>query len=355
MAEMSVPAWPIPIQNTKVVMYIAHICGTRLPAMPMPHQTWPAHAKKKPASSRATTHIQAKYRLPGGSSVRRTSRLTSAKVGGVLWPSLIGSRVLADDLPEIRDGGPRSDLFEDVVGPRRMGEIGGVAPLVLQVAERDGLGRARLLARGDDVAVAHAALLVARPVLAGDDALDAHRALLHHAELADRHVGVQLYLEGRRELVLEPVEPPHVIRAVVAAVARADASVVDLSVQPLVRAVGREDGADRLARRDLAVLAEHRQEEIRRMLRLAFRPALEAEPVQLAPVRGRGLPHHRDVVLRLARDHARDRKSTRLNSSHTVNSYAVFCLKQKKKHHSRSPLSARTKRAMNGSVRNCGR
>src|SRR5436190_22260526 len=30
-------------------------------------------------------------------------------------------------------------------------------------------------------------------------------------------------------------------------------------------------------------------------------------------------------------DH-RDRKSTRLNSSHTVISYAVFCLKKKKKH-----------------------
>src|SRR5438132_9789363 len=29
-----------------------------------------------------------------------------------------------------------------------------------------------------------------------------------------------------------------------------------------------------------------------------------------------------------------DRKSTRLNSSHTVISYAVFCLKKKKKHQS---------------------
>src|SRR5436190_10212529 len=28
---------------------------------------------------------------------------------------------------------------------------------------------------------------------------------------------------------------------------------------------------------------------------------------------------------------AEDRKSTRLNSSHTVNSYAVFCLKKKRK------------------------
>src|SRR5438132_7623884 len=40
----------------------------------------------------------------------------------------------------------------------------------------------------------------------------------------------------------------------------------------------------------------------------------------------------------------RDRKSTRLNSSHTVISYAVFCLKKKKKEHESgigyvSPLS----------------
>src|SRR5438034_5611840 len=32
---------------------------------------------------------------------------------------------------------------------------------------------------------------------------------------------------------------------------------------------------------------------------------------------------------------ARDRKSTRLNSSHTVISYAVFCLKKKKKNKNR--------------------
>src|SRR5215204_6637070 len=38
-------------------------------------------------------------------------------------------------------------------------------------------------------------------------------------------------------------------------------------------------------------------------------------------------PHHR-----LGRE-LRDRKSTRLNSSHTVISYAVFCLKKKKIKH----------------------
>src|SRR5260221_10785524 len=59
-----------------------------------------------------------------------------------------------------------------------------------------------------------------------------------------------------------------------------------------------------------------------------------------------------DYVRRLARDKARsvpgawvlgagnrprDRKSTRLNSSHTVISYAVFCLKKKKKKYLTTP------------------
>src|SRR5256885_12098445 len=53
---------------------------------------------------------------------------------------------------------------------------------------------------------------------------------------------------------------------------------------------------------------------------------------------------HHDVVLACgremceqrasARQLARDRKSTRLNSSHLVISYAVFCLKKKKNHQS---------------------
>src|SRR5438034_8222334 len=37
-----------------------------------------------------------------------------------------------------------------------------------------------------------------------------------------------------------------------------------------------------------------------------------------------------------------DRKSTRLNSSHTVISYAVFCLKKKKKKHQLQPHTPHT-------------
>src|SRR5438034_3593307 len=35
------------------------------------------------------------------------------------------------------------------------------------------------------------------------------------------------------------------------------------------------------------------------------------------------------IVIAFAGQQQKDRKSTRLNSSHTVNSYAVFCLKKK--------------------------
>src|SRR5258708_23060128 len=41
----------------------------------------------------------------------------------------------------------------------------------------------------------------------------------------------------------------------------------------------------------------------------------------------RGRSHHRKGILR----RWEDRKSTRLNSSHQIISYAVFCLKKKKK------------------------
>src|SRR2546426_8743493 len=58
-----------------------------------------------------------------------------------------------------------------------------------------------------------------------------------------------------------------------------------------------------------------------------------------APRAARGdrgaLPHRCRAAVR-----RRDRKSTRLNSSHLVISYAVFCLKKKKKCNQRSQASA---------------
>src|SRR5438034_4596173 len=50
------------------------------------------------------------------------------------------------------------------------------------------------------------------------------------------------------------------------------------------------------------------------------------------------LVHHQDQPIRVMK-HVRDRKSTRLNSSHTVISYAVFCLKKKTKYKKRRTIN----------------
>src|SRR6266496_4898492 len=60
-------------------------------------------------------------------------------------------------------------------------------------------------------------------------------------------------------------------------------------------------------------------------LQLAQADAADARFLESSRLDGDGLRSHRDDLLR------EDRKSTRLNSSHVEISYAVFCLKKKKK------------------------
>src|SRR2546430_10854755 len=61
-----------------------------------------------------------------------------------------------------------------------------------------------------------------------------------------------------------------------------------------------------------------------------------ADPRDLVARRGIQFHRHHPEHAR-----ARDRKSTRLNSSHSQISYAVFCLKKKKKSHHAEPDRAR--------------
>src|SRR2546430_16732490 len=63
----------------------------------------------------------------------------------------------------------------------------------------------------------------------------------------------------------------------------------------------------------------------RRILRL-----VAPEQRLVDPVPQEGERHIDRARLRAIRDHEEDRKSTRLNSSHSQISYAVFCLKEKK-------------------------
>src|SRR2546422_2998715 len=64
--------------------------------------------------------------------------------------------------------------------------------------------------------------------------------------------------------------------------------------------------------------------------------AVRADQAEARPRRDRPvhpLEHFVDTVVALhTREADQDRKSTRLNSSHGYNSYAVFCLEKKKKH-----------------------
>src|SRR5256885_11955921 len=64
------------------------------------------------------------------------------------------------------------------------------------------------------------------------------------------------------------------------------------------------------------------------------RPQPPDEPRRARPRRGEGRPGRQGRHPRRP-----DRKSTRLNSSHLVISYAVFCLKKKNKHQNRDNLS----------------
>src|SRR2546430_9399427 len=76
----------------------------------------------------------------------------------------------------------------------------------------------------------------------------------------------------------------------------------------------------------------------------AAEPRLGVGHERREPVRRVVAFHMRDldVLVRAARGRRRDRKSTRLNSSHSQISYAVFCLKKKKKSIQRAHSATRS-------------
>src|SRR5947207_9362712 len=61
------------------------------------------------------------------------------------------------------------------------------------------------------------------------------------------------------------------------------------------------------------------------------RPPRNSMPRDVATAESVTPAHATSASRSMSPEHAKDRKSTRLNSSHTVISYAVFCLKKKKK------------------------
>src|SRR5687768_17946807 len=78
-----------------------------------------------------------------------------------------------------------------------------------------------------------------------------------------------------------------------------------------------------------------RVRQVHRILRLGLArrrtQSQGAKSQRRRPTRNRAAAQRRQTVVRDAPPHGPDRKSTRLNSSHGYISYAVFCLKKKRK------------------------
>src|SRR5262245_47153288 len=101
------------------------------------------------------------------------------------------------------------------------------------------------------------------------------------------------------------VEESHRVRAIVCAVSGAHASVIDLSVQSFLGMVRGIDGADRLTRSVLAMLAQHRHEAGPHVRILAFEISLDADPVDRTTERRFVRSDGGNVILRAACYYAR--------------------------------------------------
>jgi hypothetical protein len=78
MAEISVPAWPIPTQKTKVVMYTLQKIGGLYPACPNPSFRRMRKVRMPMRKSDTAPPSNSRYPPLGGPSVATTSRVTSA-------------------------------------------------------------------------------------------------------------------------------------------------------------------------------------------------------------------------------------------------------------------------------------
>src|SRR5579862_8177369 len=207
---------------------------------------------------------------------------------------------------QIRGPRARIQFLEQAVIARLRLELRNAARLVVDVAEDDRFRGARLLARGDDFAVVHGTILFFGLNLRRVDALHAVGALFHHAAAADGDVRIPHAVQARRRVVGEEqeVKTPDLVRAIVRAVARADAAVVRHVVQPFGAVRCGTDGADVFAGRVFALHAGHRLVIHFRIVEVAAEVSVDADPLHDAAAHHLFLTDHGDVVLRLAGDDA---------------------------------------------------
>ena len=274
-AEINVPAWPMPIHQTKLTMAKPQATGMFTPQMPMPRSEEPADRGAEEADERKTPRRSRATRNPGN--------------GRSSGSRLIVCRDRRGRLPEPpgagRAGRGGSAFMRAPAGVRRTpGQVGRARPGIERLEQRcsrrlaPSVARTRLAGpRGRQRRSPRPDRPAGRPsrsrrrgrrgfrfsaaIRGRVDPLHAVGALLHHPAATDGHVRGSSRRLGRclaLRPVVEEIKPADLVGAVVGAVARADAAIVDHVVQSLAAVHGGSDRADDLARRILAVHARHR-------------------------------------------------------------------------------------------------
>src|SRR3984957_4035805 len=332
MAEISVPAWPIPIHHTKLMMAKPHATGCVMPQMPVPRRNShvtaissrvaPPPARKRPPyhpsgvwgvrTMREIFSVTDLKVCPG--PMTRISPVIGSSIGSLTGVSLVAIpfnllvtsalrfgqfRVQVQYFSHIGRARTRVVAGQHAVSPRLLLKLAHLARPVINIAEDDRIRRAGLLARRHNLAVADLAVFLVRVDLRPVNALHAVAALFHHAAAADSHVRVVHQLQALRLVIGEEqeVEAAHLVRAVVRAIAGTHATVEDHRIEAFRRVNRRTDWANLLAGCVFAMLAGHRLEVRARRGQIALKVGVDAQPLHVAANLDLMLTDDGDVVL----------------------------------------------------------
>src|SRR5437764_284154 len=108
MAEMSVPAWPMPIENTKLVMSNAHATGTLLPQTPTPVDISYGHVRMQQTNRQDVMRNDGHHQSGCGFSV--ISLIWSVSLSKALGPQTSEMRGSGSS-----NGGPWSGSFAPAI------------------------------------------------------------------------------------------------------------------------------------------------------------------------------------------------------------------------------------------------
>src|SRR6185437_11598135 len=248
---------------------------------------------------------------------RATGNRPASPVASVITRLVRRQSLARADAREISHSRYRTQLIQRGETAWIVAQPDDLARWIGERPEHDGAGRARLLARGHDRPRMRLVRQL-RVYLRRANALNAERALLHHSTRADSYFRVLYHPLRFRNLpvVVEPVESPYLVRTIVGAEPRADATVVHHFIETVVAVYRRVDRAYVLARSLLALLTQHRLNRYFRLLRGSFDVAIDAHPVHLSALEHPVTSHDGNVVLCLACDDACAASGTRVEIDH---------------------------------------